>query len=105
VAIGRPAPAAEQATAAAPTPAPPSTPNGAGDTVEARLRALWTEVLGADSFTDESDFFELGGDSLSAVQLMGRIRDVFGVEFGIATVFDHPSIRELAGTVRAGSAG
>jgi acyl transferase domain-containing protein/acyl carrier protein len=105
VAIGRPAPAAEQATAAAPTPAPPSTPNGAGDTVEARLRALWTEVLGADSFTDESDFFELGGDSLSAVQLMGRIRDVFGVEFGIATVFDHPSIRELAGTVRAGGAG
>ena len=42
------------------------------------LLVLWREVLG-DDVTAEDDFFDAGGDSLIAVQLIGRIRAQLGV--------------------------
>jgi acyl carrier protein len=56
---------------------------------------MWREALGADDLGPDDEFFELGGDSLSAVQLMGRIRERFGVEMSIAVLFDCPTAREL----------
>lgn len=87
-----------------PAPVGPAAANGNGAApsadVEDRLRALWSEVLGVDDFTAADDFFDLGGDSMSAVQLMGRIRDVFRVELGIAAIFENPSVTDLARTLR-----
>lgn len=84
-----------------PAPVPGPERNGAAPSVEERLRGLWTEVLGMSSIDGGADFFDLGGDSMAAVQLIGRIRDVFQVEFGIGVVFDHPSLDELAAVLRA----
>ncbi|MBB5898142.1 acyl carrier protein, partial [Kutzneria kofuensis] len=77
----------------APAPAGPEVPPDmpVGD----RLRALWCEVLGRTDVTADSDFVDLGGDSLVAVALTGRIRDSFGVELGIGAVFEFPTLAEL----------
>jgi nonribosomal peptide synthetase DhbF len=41
------------------------------------------------------DDFDLGGNSLSAVELMSRIRDSFGIELNIAMIFDAPTLDGL----------
>ncbi|KOV35570.1 hypothetical protein ADK60_08880 [Streptomyces sp. XY431] len=59
---------------------------------------LWAEVLGAAGGPEE-DFFDAGGDSLAAIQLVDRIRDELGVELPISAMFDHPTLGELQRTV------
>lgn len=73
---------------------------------EAALAKLFAEVLGLSSpvFAD-SDFFDLGGDSLLAVQLMLRIRQKFGKEPGLGALFDKPSVAALAQVLDATHAG
>ena len=48
--------------------------------IEAALGGLWTEVLGIEGIAPGDDFFVLGGDSLSALELAEHVREVFGVE-------------------------
>ena len=49
------------------------------DTTEAAIAGLFTEVLGLESLPIDADFFSLGGDSLSALRLVGRIESAFAV--------------------------
>ena len=63
---------------------------------ETRLLGLWCEVLGSRNVTVEDDFFELGGHSLLAVRLFARIKDEFGVNLPISTLFQNPTVRNLA---------
>ena len=70
--------------------AAPSTP------VEARLAAIWAEVLGIDAVGVRDDFFELGGHSLLATQLAARVRERMGAELPLGTLFAMPTIEELA---------
>ncbi|CAL9575783.1 hypothetical protein SUDANB95_04892 [Actinosynnema sp. ALI-1.44] len=82
-----------------PEPAAALTPT-AGTTVEDRLRALWTEALGLTEIAVTDDFFEVGGNSLVAVDLMTRIRAAFALDLSIAALFDFPTLGQLAGELR-----
>lgn len=64
--------------------------------LESTVAALWGSALGVADVGVEDDFFELGGNSLVAVQLSSRIRDTVQVEMPIAILFDHPTVRRLA---------
>lgn len=64
--------------------------------VEAELLELWREVLGAAEVSVTDDFFELGGQSLVAARMFVRIRKAFGVSLPMATLFEAPTIRQLA---------
>ncbi len=68
----------------------------ARDADEAELHQIWGEVLGRRDFGVEDDFFEYGGHSLSATQVVARIRDVMGVELPLRQFFDHPTIAGTA---------
>lgn len=58
-------------------PAPPVPAAGASERVAVLARA-WTDLFGADAILSGADFFDLGGDSLSAVRLLARVEDELG---------------------------
>jgi amino acid adenylation domain-containing protein len=66
-----------------------------GDT-EQSLAAIWCEVLGVPRVGRRDHFFELGGHSLLAVRLVAELRQRLGLELGLRSVFDHPTLADLA---------
>ncbi|HWM07337.1 MAG TPA: amino acid adenylation domain-containing protein [Actinophytocola sp.] len=64
------------------------------------LRELFADVLGVSEVGLDDDFFELGGDSIVSIQLSSRARKV-GLVFTLRDVFTNPTVRALAGVVRA----
>jgi amino acid adenylation domain-containing protein len=73
------------------------------DRLERELAAIWAEVLGRERHTIGTgrSFFELGGHSLKATILVARIHRAFDVHLQIADIFAAPTIREMAGLIRA----
>jgi acyl carrier protein len=51
------------------------------------VAAIWRDILGVDEVTDEQNFFELGGDSLMAVDFVVRVREEAGWEVPLELVF------------------
>jgi len=70
---------------------------------EELLCQIWAEVLGIDHVGVHDNFFEMGGHSLLAVQVMARTRDVLGVEVPLRHFFDHPTVAETAEWLRHNS--
>lgn len=60
------------------------------------LAGLWQDMFGANRLSLDSDFFDLGGNSLVAVQLAVRMRQQFGVKIPAVIVLEHSTIRDLA---------
>jgi amino acid adenylation domain-containing protein len=77
--------------------------------LEAALASIWCEVLQRDAIGAEDGFFELGGRSLLATQVVSRVRREFDVELPLRVLFEAPStVAELARAIvieRAGRAG
>jgi thioesterase domain-containing protein/NAD(P)-dependent dehydrogenase (short-subunit alcohol dehydrogenase family) len=64
--------------------------------VEAALIAWWQRLLSVDRASLDDDFFELGGDSLLGSRLFGNIKKRYGLNLGLATLFEARTIRQLA---------
>jgi len=69
--------------------------------VEASLARIWSEVLKLQKVGIHDNFFDLGGHSLLATQVISRIRGVFNLEIPLRTLFELPTIAELAVAVTA----
>ncbi|MCX5340138.1 non-ribosomal peptide synthetase [Streptomyces atratus] len=63
---------------------------------ESALCALFAQVLKTERVGIDDNFFDLGGHSLQVARLVLLIRSGLGVECGVETVFDAPTVRELA---------
>ncbi|NBD14533.1 phosphopantetheine-binding protein, partial [Corallococcus silvisoli] len=68
--------------------------------LERNLTALWQEVLGVERVGLEDRFFDLGGNSLTLVQLHSRMRGLLEVEVPLAELFQYSSIASLVTRVR-----
>ena len=64
--------------------------------VQQRLTHVITELLMLETIGIEQSFFELGGDSLLAVQLIGRVNNTWLLDLHVREVFEHPTVRSLA---------
>lgn len=69
--------------------------------VERRLAAVWSEVLDVRPVGVHDSFFDLGGDSLTAIQAVTRIRQDFGLDLPLPGFFDAPTIADTAATLVA----
>jgi acyl carrier protein len=70
-------------------------------TVEQNLAALWSELLETPRVDRRDNFFEAGGHSLLAMQLVNRIGKRFGVDLPLKTLFERPTVAGLAETIDA----
>jgi hypothetical protein len=64
--------------------------------VEQKLAEIWCDVLMLEEAGVNDGFFELGGNSLLGTQVLARVREVFGVQLSLRSVFESPTIAELA---------
>ncbi|MGC5052464.1 amino acid adenylation domain-containing protein [Micromonospora sp. DT48] len=57
---------------------------------------VWRKVLGIDDFTVTDSFFDVGGHSLLALPVLRGVQDATGITLPLASLFDFPTVRDLA---------
>ncbi len=67
--------------------------------VEIEIADIWQQILGVEQVGLHDDFFELGGNSLLATQLVSRLSDAFRVELPLRRFFEAPTIAQFAQTL------
>jgi amino acid adenylation domain-containing protein/non-ribosomal peptide synthase protein (TIGR01720 family) len=71
------------------------------DETEKRLAEIWEKLLGIGGIGVQDIFFELGGDSLEALQVVRLIGSEFSVELTIQKLFEAPTIGKLARLIKS----
>jgi acyl carrier protein len=92
-AVGVPAEVFSRAAEAGPVGVPAGV---ADEQLEALIAGVWCEVLGVKQVECEQNFFDVGGNSLRAIQGRERIRQLTGVDFALTDLFRFPTVRSLA---------
>ena len=64
--------------------------------MEDHLTSILSSLLGGIEVGANDNFFTLGGHSLLGAQLIARIRENFGVEISLRTLFEEPTVRGMA---------
>jgi acyl carrier protein len=69
------------------------------DDIERTVAEVWQEVLGVSDFGPDDDFYQLGGNSLFAMQIIARLRQHFG-DLPMSVIFESPTVTSLAAAIR-----
>lgn len=94
--VDRPALRTRAQTHGADRSAGPSLPHA---DVETTIAAIWREVLGLADIHASDNFFERGGHSLLAVQVLSRMQAAFGADVGLRAFFEAPTVAGMARAV------
>jgi amino acid adenylation domain-containing protein/non-ribosomal peptide synthase protein (TIGR01720 family) len=70
---------------------------------EAALAEIWQEILKIGDFSVHDSFFDLGGHSLMATQVVSRIRNTFEITLPLRALFEAPTVAQLAERITATS--
>jgi amino acid adenylation domain-containing protein len=82
-----------------PDETPVAKPSFAALTVRERICAMWEELLAVEGINLEANFFEMGGDSMTAIRLLRRLREELHPEVNLDDVYEFPSISQLSNRV------
>ncbi|WP_156660983.1 non-ribosomal peptide synthetase, partial [Mycobacterium sp. 852002-51163_SCH5372311] len=74
-----------------------------GSAVEEILAGIYCDVLGLERVGIDDSFFDLGGDSLLAMRLFAAINTALDADLSVPTVFEAPTVAQLACRVGVGS--
>jgi natural product biosynthesis luciferase-like monooxygenase protein/amino acid adenylation domain-containing protein len=69
---------------------------GPRNDAESRLAEIWADVFEVDQVGVDDDFFSLHGDSITALRLLYKIENAFGVQMQIDDIYRFPAISQLA---------
>ncbi|NNB67370.1 non-ribosomal peptide synthetase [Pseudomonas fluorescens] len=67
--------------------------------LHSQIAAIWCEQLHVASVTDDDHFFLLGGNSITATQVVARLRETLGLELNLRMLFEAPTLATFAATV------
>jgi len=70
-----------------------------GTELEVEMAKIWQDVLGVDAPGIHDNFFEAGGDSLTATRFISRVHKVIGVTLSLNVLFDFPTISGVSMTI------
>ena len=66
---------------------------------ETEVARIFADVLKAPAVGREDNFFDLGGESLSAMQVLAAVEAALGVPVGLEVLFDHPTVSEFTAAI------
>ena len=66
---------------------------------EKKLAEIWAQVLGVEKVGVHDNFFDLGGQSLLATQIVSRTRKVLQIELPLRRLFESPTVAELVNVI------
>jgi amino acid adenylation domain-containing protein len=72
---------------------------GPRNPVEARLVAIWEEMLGLEGIGTTQNFFELGGNSFLALRLLAQVNRRMGSDLHVASLFAGATVRQMADAI------
>ncbi|HKG23636.1 MAG TPA: amino acid adenylation domain-containing protein, partial [Blastocatellia bacterium] len=72
--------------------------------LEREIASVWAGVFGSERVGVHHDFFDLGGHSLIAARIITRLREAFKIELPVRTIFERPTVAELAESILAAMA-
>jgi phthiocerol/phenolphthiocerol synthesis type-I polyketide synthase E len=75
--------------------------NEENDPELAAVLEIWKDILANNEIAPTDNFFDLGGHSLMGIMVATRIRDRFGVELTLRTLFEAPTPQAVAEIIRA----
>ncbi|SEG84475.1 amino acid adenylation domain-containing protein [Actinacidiphila yanglinensis] len=87
------------------TAAAPRASGEARSVAEARIAAIWQDLLPVDQVERQDSFFHLGGHSMLAMRMIGEVSDAFDVDVPLHAFFDEPTIAGLVRVLSAAVAG
>jgi aspartate racemase len=67
--------------------------------VERTIVGIWSQLLGVQRIGVNDNFFNLGGHSIFAIQLLSRLNQAFNLDLQIRVIYDQPSLAALAGAI------
>ena len=76
--------------------------NGGRNSIEDALGHIWAEVLRIPPVDRSANFFEIGGDSLKAMEVIARVSDELHFELPLIAFFEDPTIQHLADVLSEG---
>lgn len=63
------------------------------------IKDVWKNILSADEVDVDENFFNLGGHSISAVEIFGIVNDKFNLNLPLSVIFEAPTIRSLSDVI------
>ena len=69
--------------------------------IEARVEAVWKEMLNVEGIAPDQSFFEAGGDSLLMIDMLFRLNSELGVEIDPGFLFEDPTLHGFSALIAA----
>ena len=63
------------------------------------MARIWSECLAIEAIGVKDNFFDFGGNSLVATRVLAQIRSEFGIEMTLTSVFEKPTVEEMASQI------
>lgn len=76
--------------------------NSNASALEKKVEEIWKNILNVPDGMEDSSFFELNGESISALRIVSRVEEELGIAVDVGDIFeDDPNLREFTRSVAA----